>query len=339
MSETIEVVIKSEEDAWLWLELAKNGDIDDTDFYSLKFDGWPSFQMRYTGNDFSQSVPTRIMPSLLTAQNEINKAYALVKYGSANPKKLNKKDRDEIELNVTVKNGSSSYDINLQEVLNEFVKTATANMTPTNAIIIAIVLGIAWAAPAAWKHWLEHKSKEKESNDRVKLSEIESAKSVKLSEIEKQKMQLIADVKVSMPQVQLIQDGADHYKNESLRKLKPDDNFNLPNADFSIAGHTANRITTTPREESTEIRIDGEFSIVGVDSGEVNGFKLHVKRILDGKNIRVLADDEVITKEVRATLQRSEWHKSKVILEINARMLRGEITAAHLISARLPAEE
>ena len=281
--------------------------------------------MRYTGKDFHQSVPTRVMPSLLTAQNEINKAYALVRYGSANPKKLTKKDRDVVELNVKVDEGSSWYEINLQEVLNEFARAAALDMNSTDLIIIAIVAGLAYATPTMWKHWLEHKSRERESDN-----------SVKLSQVERDKMQIIADIKTHTPQVQIIQDGADYYKNESLRKLKAEDGFNLPDEEFTVTGTMAEQITTTPREESSEVRIDGEFSILGVDSGEVDGFKLHVKRLLDGKKFRVKAEDSVITDEVSAALQKSEWQKRRVILEINARILRGEITAAHLLSARLP---
>jgi len=318
----MDIIIKSEKDAWEWLEKALNDDPELDQPLNIKFDGWPRLHLHYIGHDFDQSVPTRIMPSLLDAQKEIHRLYCQLRYGEQNLRKLKPDDRPKLELNVKVDKGSSKYDTNLSEVLTEAAKAAVSNMDSIHILYSVLGVALTWGSTVAWKSWLAHQEKVKEIESRVQMSELE-----------KEKLQMMAKTQERAPAVRELSEGIDNFRNNSLHQLKTSDSFMIPESNISIDGDYAAEITTKPKEQSTEMRIDGEFVIQHVSSGETKGFKVKVKRLIDGKMVNVSIPEALVTPDLKTVLKNNEWDKRPFIMEINAKILRGEITAATLVSA------
>src|SRR5690606_32856988 len=96
---------------------------------------------------------------------------------------------------------------------------------------------------------------------------------------------------------------------------------------------TASSLTVKPREQSVEDRIDDDFIIQSVTSGETEGYRLKVKCVSDGTIISVAIPDGTLSSDEREILKQNEWAKLPVRMELNVRILRGEITAARLVKA------
>lgn len=101
----VDIVIKTERDAWDWLETISAEDFAFEEPVDISFDGWPVIDLHYKGSDFNSSIPTRVMPPLLGAQKEIYRLYCQLTYGEDNLRKLSPADRERLELvfNVAVK--------------------------------------------------------------------------------------------------------------------------------------------------------------------------------------------------------------------------------------------
>ena len=320
---TLNVTIRNEADAWRWLKRAVDGDDALNAPLDLKFVGWPTLDLRYKGRDFDSSVPTRIMPSLLEAQQEIHRVYCQARYGQQALRKLTSGDRERLELVVRVKRGSSSLETNLDQVLTETARAAIASMDSVHILMAVVGVALIWGSNIAWKNWLDTRAKEKDVDSRVQLSRLE-----------KEKLQVLSDAYRKAPEIKALSQGVDDFRNDSLHKLKPADSFSIPDSNIDIDGSYAAEITHRPREESIELRLDGQFTIQSVDSGAVAGFRIKVRRLEDGAIISVRIPEGTLTAEQREVLKNNEWAKTPVLMQINARELRGEITSATLVSVQ-----
>jgi len=318
----LEIVIRSEDDAWKWLKKTLNGKLPTDEPIDLRFDGWPNLDLRFTGHDFDSSVPTRIMPPLLDAQKEIHRLYCQLHYGQQNLRKLKAEDRERLELVVKVNKGSSEYLTNLSKTLTEIAKSAVTNMESTHLMYTLLGGALVWGSSVAWKAWLTSQEKQKEIDSRVKMSALE-----------REKLETLSKAYQKEPALKELSKGVNEFRNDSLHKLKPSDSFSIPNSNIEVDGRYASEITNKPKEQSIEIRIDGEFIIQQVTSGETKGFKMKVKRVLDGKIINVSIPEGILTIAQTDTLKNNEWNKKAIVMQMNAKELRGEITSAILISA------
>jgi len=317
----LDIEIRTEQDAWSWLKRALDGDIREDEAVNLRFVGWPTLDLGFQGKDFHSSVPTRLMPAMLEAQKEVHRLYSQVRYGEQNLRRLTAEDRDRLELVVNVEDGSSIFNVDLDGALTEAFRSAVAKMKPVHLVTIMLGCALAWGSTVAWKDWLQNQAEMKEIDARVQMSQLE-----------KEKLQVLNEARHQIPEVKELTDGVDEFRNDSLHKLKPSDTFVIPGSDVVVDGDYAAKITHTPREQSTEIRVDGEFTILAVVSGDTDGYKLKVRRNLDARVLNVSIPEDSLTRDQLEILKHHEWGKKPVLLEIDARILRGQITAAVLMS-------
>ncbi|WKT59318.1 hypothetical protein Q2E61_10365 [Microbulbifer thermotolerans] len=318
------ITITNEEQAWDIYEKAVSNRLDELgEFLDIKFDGWPRFEMHISGRDFDASIPTRIMPPILDLQKEIHRTYCLVKYGEESTRRLTKEEREKLEIVVKVNKGSSDFQAKLWDIFNEAVQSGVAKMEPAQIVIILVSAGLMLTATAAWKAWLQYKAQEKQIESQVRLSQVE-----------KEKMELVAKASKTVPEVKIIQQGFDEVRNNSLHRLQPTDRFSIPGTDDEIDGRYASDITHKPREQSQEVRLDGEFVIQSVDSGGVSGYRIKVKRRIDGMILTVRIPDGTLSNDQMDVLKNNEWAKRPVLLDINAKILRNEIRSATLVGAQ-----
>src|SRR5690606_24536856 len=156
-------------------------------------------------------------------------------------------------------------------------------MEPHHVVITVLTVAALYASNAAWKAWLNHRLAVREKELDSEERDSESKARIAMSELEYRKLELLARSQAQIPMTKEFSDGADDFRNDSLNKLKPADTFEIPRSNFEVDGETAAEITNSPRERSVDVRMDGEFFIQSVSSGETRGYKLKVKRAIDGK--------------------------------------------------------
>lgn len=205
-----EIKISSEDEALALLKQLVEG-VTLPESGKVTFESWPKFVIRIEGADFDNTIPTRIMPTLLELQKEINRIYCLTVYGEDNTRKLTKKDREQLELVVRVDKGSSFYETLLDTSITKALQDAVSKMSPEQLTAVLIVAGLSTTSLFAWKHWLNYKIKAKELDHK----ENELDHSIQLSELEKDKMEIVRKAAEKFPMTQTAASGMDHVR-ESL---------------------------------------------------------------------------------------------------------------------------
>lgn len=326
--ETLDVVIQNEEQAWKWLKLALEDNLPASDGpYILKFEGWPTLDLKFNGKDFDQSVPTRLMPALLDAQKEIHRVYAMTRYGDENLRRLTAEDREKLELVVRVEDGSSEFETNLEHVLTEAFMRGVERMDSIHLLILFLGLAVTWGSVVAWKAWLRSQEARKETESRVDISKLEA-----------EKLHVLADAMNRSSELRELSAGVDAFRNTSLHKLKPADTFSIPKTDLVVGGEHAATVTTAPRSQSVDDRLKGTFAIQGVDVSAAQGYRVKVRAIADGTVFTVSIPDDVFTRDQLDIIKEAEWEKRLVYMEIQVKLLRGQISAASLDSVERIAE-
>tara|TARA_R110000851_G_C13101290_1_gene568432 strand:- start:12998 stop:13969 length:972 start_codon:yes stop_codon:yes gene_type:complete len=316
----MDVLFRSEDDAFKWLKRS----IDDLEQVSdIKFEGWPVLRIKFEGRDFRGSVPTRIMPSILDFQKEVHRTYCILKYGDSNLKRLTAEERDRLEIVVKVEEGSSLFEVNLSEKFNEIVSGAINKMEGRHLVGAIALAALSFTAPTLWKDYLNHQAQIQNMETQVEMSELEL-----------EKLRIFREAAAKTPEVAPVIEGSNEFKNHTLHKLQPQDSVSLPGSNYEVKGSVAQDLTHKPREQSKEVRLDGEFTILSVESGKQDGYRIKAQRRTDEKTISVNIPDGTLTDQQKDTLKNNEWAKRPVLMSINAKELRGEITAATLVSVK-----
>jgi hypothetical protein len=153
MSDVVELVIRSEDDARNHFEQALAGAFDNLSVL-IKFDGWPSLDIDIEGTRYHSSLPTGVLKALIEYQSAINRAYASIAYGKT-AKSLTEDDRKEVELVFNVQDGSTETEAHLWETLSTLGAKAIERMTGKHLVIT--VLGAAFLASATYGsvHWMD----------------------------------------------------------------------------------------------------------------------------------------------------------------------------------------
>lgn len=311
------ITITNEAQAWELLELAtESGLADDVE---LVFDGWPVFKMGVQGKDWHSTVPTRVMSPLLDVQKDINRAYASVRYGAGNTRKLKDEERDELEVVVKVREGSSLYDAELWKQFSTIAEAAVGRMNGTETAITVLGLALLVAAPVMHKAWLANRQKEKEFDHQLQMSKEES-----------HRLEIFAGALNRQPILVAAQDDVQATQNRFLKVAKTGDVLSMKGQ--PIGSDEAAALAQPEREHAQDIVIEGLFTVLGNRTDRSEGFRITVRRLAD--QLTVNADVPVELPHTQQQLiQDAEWKKTTVFLSINASMLRDSISQATVVTA------
>ena len=317
----MQLIIKSEDEAWELLRKATQGD-EIPDDVELSFLGWPSLQYDFKGRDWNSTVPTRVMTPLLEVQKDVNRAYARAKYGEANLRRLKEDERDDLEIVVKVEEGSSLFSAELWKQINQIAKSITANMTGKEKVILVLGIALAIASPIMWKEWLS-----------TRLAERQQELHIQLSEQETKRLQIFAEAIAQSPAIQSVNDDARATQNRLLKTVKPDDKIEVGGTTLS-GGEAA--IVVQPDEDSAQdVHLQGDFRILANHTDKSAGFRIKVERITDHETLT--ADVPLqLPADQKELIEKAEWAKGIVHLHITASLLRGSYSSAIVSSAEAP---
>lgn len=314
----MKLVIASEEDAWAALERATQGDGFD-ERIELEFRNWPIFQMDVKGRDWDSTVPTRIMSPLLDVQKDINRAYASIKYGDFNLRKLKDEERDELEVVVKVRKGSSIFDADLWKQFSSMAEAAVGRMNGDQIVITVLGIALAITAPVMYKAWLASRQKEREIESQLELSRQET-----------ERLKVFSDAVKALPSLQTVRDDAQATHNRLLKTVKPGDSVAMKGVE--LRSDEVAVLIQPERERAQDIFINGIFVVLGNRTDKSDGFRITVKRLSDQLTLNADVPLE-LPYEQQQLIQKAEWTKSRVRLSITASVLRDAISQAIVGSA------
>lgn len=314
----MQLVITNEAQAWSALEQALTGE-GLPEEVELVLQGWPVFKMDVQGRDWNSTVPTRIMSPLLDVQKDINRAYANVRYGATNLRKLRDEERDDLEVVVKVREGSSLFDADLWKQLSTIGQAAVGRMSGTEIVITVLGLGLLLTAPVMYKAWLAVRQRERELENQIALSEQEA-----------EKLRIFAAAVAQQPMLSGARSDVEATQNRMLKVARPGDVMAMQTVPISAADAAV--LAQPERERAEDTVVSGVFVVLGNRTDRGEGFRITVRRLSDGLVLQADVPLELPHAQQKL-IQRAEWEKARITLIMNASLLRETITQALVISA------
>jgi hypothetical protein len=320
-NDQIEIIrVTSEDEAWrLFRHLVEGGDVPES--FQLEFDGWPSLGLKVNGRDWVSSIPTRALSPLMDAQKDIHRAYARIKYGSDNLRRLSDEERDSLELVIKIGEGSTDMETPLSRQLNTLGLAAINKMESKHLAIVILGIALTWGSNEAWKAWLASRQ-----------AEVQAESQVRLSAQETDRMRIFAQAMSEHEDLGKAKADFESTHNSILKTLKPGDR--ITSKGVELQSYEARELTQSDRARSEDIDIRGTFRVVANDASKGAGFRIKVVS-LDGQKSFSAEVPMELDADQKRLIQRAEWSKGNVLvdLHISASALRGKITNAIVYSA------
>lgn len=327
----MEFLIKSEDDAYLILEQIKNNKFPDLDNYSLKFEGWPRLDLTIRGEGYEAVITPTIMNGLIEFQKAVYKSYAISRYGTENILKLTKEEKQELEIRVTVEKGSSLIGIDFQAIAEKFSGNLVNKMTGTESLVLVLGLTVLLCGHSAYRYFLDKRveARKEELRSEEHRTSLEAMKFA--SEQETQRTKLLVDLAQDNRQLQLLREQAFIAQTELLKSFKDTESTEI--AGTEITGDMASDLVKNARRPSLEVRADGVYRVLVVDSSDPSQFRIKVRNVNTGSEFSAIVEDDSISLKHRSAIQEAEWTRTLIKLNINAKEVGSEIRNAVVISA------
>lgn len=289
----------------------------------IEFRGWPNYEIIIRGEDFDGGIPTRIMPAIMDLQRQVYAAVALMKYGT--PQRLSRDERKQAELVVHFEAGhSTKFFSELWKILNAMAKEAAGKMNGPQLVVTILGLAALTSGSFAWKEHLAARLEEKGMEHTLQMNQEET-----------RRQELVSQLAANSPALQEIIQQNRSFQDNLLKRLDSNDQLVIEGAAV-IDGRTAQQALRAPKAEAIESRFDGQFMIISVESGLVRGgFRLKVRNVNSGDELIVKVPEGTLTQDQIGTLQKGEWGKHSLTMQMNVKKLRDRIIDATLIEAGL----
>lgn len=301
----------------------------------LNFNGWPNLTIRLTGEKFNKSLTPSVMKGFVEMQSQINKSYALAKYGIPDVRRLTKEELDALEIEVTVEQGSSLVEINIDGFLTKLTQELAGKMNATEIMFTVLGAAVIWGGVTVFKRFLDNR-KDTRLAEIAKDGDKEHLRTMQvMSEQETKRLQVISEMIAEKPLLDNMDRMSYDAKTQMVKSFVRSDSAQIDGV--TIDSEMAKELVTNARRRSYEMRIDGIYRIEEVNNTDPESFKVKVRRVdadTDQRLTCVVQDiflDESGNKEA---LQRAEWERKPVHLSINAKHVDGDIKSAVILYVR-----
>lgn len=330
-----EYIISNEIDAINLLEKILNNEID-TIHLNLKVKDFTPFNMHVSGDKYHQTITSSVMKGFLEMQSAIYKSYSLIRYNDEVPNKLTQDDRDELELEVKVLDGSSGFNIDWDSLFNTLIEKTVGRMTGNQVYISVLFLIATFGGHSFYQSYIENqkdirkteieqKAKQQESEERIETVKI-------LNEANQRTIDVLERAVIAEPKNKIIETDAKEATTKLIKSVRNADNVELQNA-VSFSGDAAREITTTSKTSWESTRIDGEYIIQYVDSSNAAKRKIRVKSVETGQTLVALLENDTLDQKLLNIIKNAEWGYTKVFLKIKTQTSHGKFKDSIIIGA------
>jgi len=310
----------------------------DVEGQSIRFEGWPQLTIHLKGSGFDSTITPPLMKAFIELQSNLYRSYAIARYNTPKVTVLNAQEKEALQIRVKVEAGSSLFSVNLQDLLENLGKELIGKMDAKS--ILMMVLGVAaiWGGQSAYSSYL---------NNRVEIRKIESqseekqlllkAQEIRLEEhkvseqAETERMQTMAALIKAQPKMDTIKAYADDTRTELFKRSSDADEVEIQG--MRMDGETAAELVKNARSKSEEIRLDGMYRILNVDSSNPDEFKVRIRSQESGDEFIAKVQDGTMDRRYLDAIQNGEWSRRPVRLQINAKSVKDEIKNAVVMRA------
>lgn len=322
-----ELLINSEEEAFALIENYLSGE---TLPEHISFDGWPRLSFRLEGDNFRQSITPSVMKGFIEMQSQINKSYALAKYGVPDPRKLTKEEREDLEIKVEVEKGSSIFNVDIGGFLTKLSQELVGKMSPQQIMVTLLGAALIWGGISIFRRFLDNRKE-------VRLSEInkdgdkEHLRTMQsMSQEETKRMELMTRFINKTPLLDNMDRMSYDAKTEMVKSFSRADMAEIDGV--MLDGEMAKELTTNARRRSSEMRIDGIYRIEEVNSTDPEAFKVKVRNVKTDQRLTCVVQDIFLDESGnKDALVKAEWDRKPVHLSINAKHVDGDIKSAVIL--------
>lgn len=321
-----ELVVRSEVEALSLLEQALAGSVPP--WGEIKLDGWPTLTIYLKGAKFDQTITSTVMRSLLEYQRGIYQAYAAARYDNPT-KRLTDAERQALEIRVKVEGGSSELSVDVQALALEFIKQIGGKMDSNQLLIVIMSFLLLYFSHTAWKTYLDHRKEVrlKELTDETQRKSLETMQFMSAQETERSAV--LASAITHSSSVKNIANLAHDAQTDLLKAASTADEARI--GDVPLTGKVAVTLVHNARRKSEEVRLDGTYLLRRLDWSAPSGFRVKILNTATGLELDADVQDDSLTGQYRQILQRAEWSRQPVKLQVNARQVGGVIQRATIL--------
>lgn len=327
--EVPDIIIRSEEEAYDILQRALDNEIGP--YRTIRFEGWPSLSLYLKGKKFEQSLTPTVMRGLLELQRGVYKSYASAGFSAPN-RRLSEEEKDTLEIKVSVKGGSSSLEINFQDIAVKLVEQLGARMNPTEVLYSVLAIAVLYFGTSAYKSYLEHRrdTRIKEISDETQRKTLEVLKFA--TEQETKRTAIISELAKRDERIENIERLAHDTHTEIVKSLAAGTEAKLDG--IPLSGAVTDILAHNGRRKSNEVRLDGKYRLLKLDWSDSTRFRVKVYNVDTGLHLDAEVQDESLTGIYKDALKAAEWSRTPIYLQINARVIgANEYRDAIIVSA------
>ncbi|MDO7479933.1 hypothetical protein Q5X66_11420 [Acinetobacter baumannii] len=339
MSATVQsYIISNEMDAINLLEKVLNNEVD-TDHLSIKVENFTPFNLHVTGDKFHQTITSSVMKGFLEMQSAIYKSYSLIRYNDEVPNKLTQEDRDDLELEVKVLNGSSGFNVDWDGIFNNLIEKTVGRMTGKQVFVSVLFLIATFGGNSIYqthienqtqlrKAELELKAKQQESNERLETVKI-------LNQANQRTLDVLEKAVNAEPITKTIKNDAKEVTTKLVKSVRTADKVEFQNA-VEFSGEAAREITTSSKPSWEPKRIDGLYIIQYVDSSNAAKRKIRLQDVESGQVFVATLENDSLDQKILNAIKNAEWGYTKVYLKIKTQTQNGKYKDSIIIGASEP---
>lgn len=341
MIEEVEVVhephiINSLDDAVKLLQLALN---DELDHYNLRVADLEKFSMHLVGNKFHQTITPSVMKGFIDLQNAIYRSYAQIKYNESSILRLSKQEKDELELEIKVIDGSSGFGFDPQNLFEKLITLLADKLTSKHVFILVLSTILLYGG---YKSYNDYLTTQKD----IRLAEISLEKDVSSKQERLATVALLSDKSADetkevlaraaavAPQVNTIKEEAKNASHSLIKSAQAADTIDFNNGEIQLTGDAAKELTKSSPSKWVDVRIDGTYFVVNVDSSHSAKRKIRIRNTETQQEVLAILQNDTLDQRNLDIIQNAEWGYTHVFLKVRAKELNGIYKEAEILEAR-----
>ncbi len=321
------------------LELLKRALNDELDHFDLQISDLNKFSMHLTGDKFHQTITPSVMKGFIDLQNAIYRSYAQIKYNEASILKLSKHEKDVLELEVKVVDGSAGFELNIQELFEKLLELLVGKMTSKHIFILVLSTIVLYGGYEVHNNYLENQKE-------IRLAEIALEKDVSAKQERLATVALLSDRSADeteevlaraaqvAPQVKTIKEEAKNASHSLIKSAQAAESIDFDDGNIRLSGEAAKELTKTPPNKWTDVRIDGIYHVVNVDSSHSAKRKIRIRNIETQQEILAILENDTLDQKNLNLIQEAEWGYNPVYLKVRAKELNTMYKEAQILEAK-----
>jgi hypothetical protein len=316
------LLIRSEGDLWEALSRQLESPLP----VQIRIDGWQPELLYFPDEPVSHSISVRTIRSLNSFSQDFARAYAVVVYGIPSAQRLNKEDKQAIDLVFLAKSGSTGYDT-ISESIDRFIQSTVAKMSPKQTFASVITLLLLFFGTTAFNHWISERTSERKD-------EMEQEARKALSEEETKRQQLLTEVLNRSIAALEIKQQADHSKEALARAAAPRQKARI--LGVPLTGKEAADLIASEQPRAEGKRLDGTFKVHGITENGEDGFVAEIESVATGETMRAEMNRLELTQEDIDNMFSALRNGMPLPLLVNVRFIGEKVTRAFVMRANSP---